>query len=105
MNKKFYNIMYKVIYLLFLSIFVLSISKTVAATETDGYQQIYDDAGLLFTDEWEELNQMCIEYGDNVGEKIYILTHNDSSSTYPEEYIEEFDMQFPPSDSVYFSYS
>ncbi len=104
MDKKLYSIIYKIIYLIIFSILIFSTPRAVAATETDSYTQVYDDASLLSTDEWEDLNQMCIDYGDEVGINIYILTHNDSSSTYPEEYIEEFDMQFPPSDSVYFLY-
>ncbi len=104
MNKRIYNILYGLIFI-FTFLIIISLSpNTVSASKYGDYQRVYDDADLLSTDEWEELNQMSIQYGDEVDIKIYILTHNDSYSILPEEYIEEFDMQFPPSDSVYFLY-
>lgn len=67
-------------------------------------KRVYDEAGLLTYDEVNELEAMCLEYGEKAGIEIYILTHNDSDAAYPEKYIEDFEDQLPVGDRVYFLY-
>lgn len=83
---------------LFLS---LPASRTKAAETSDGYQHVYDKAGLLSTDEITDLDAKCISYGETGGVEIMILTHNDSSAPYAEDYIENFEDQLPAGDRVY----
>lgn len=64
-------------------------------------QHVYDEAGLLSTTELEELEKMCIEYGEDAGVEIMILTHEDPNAVYSEEYIENFEDQLPEGDRVY----
>jgi len=67
-------------------------------------RRIYDSAGLLTDMEKEELEALCREYGEKAGIEIFVLTHNDENSTYPEKYIEDFEDQLPVADRVYFLY-
>lgn len=67
-------------------------------------KRIYDYAGLLTETEKEELENLSKEYGENAGIEIFVLTHNDEDSTYPEKYIEDFEDQLPAGDRVYFLY-
>ncbi len=67
----------------------------------DIYQHVYDEAGLLSTDEIADLEGLCKSYGDDAGVEIMILTHNDSSAPYAENYIEDFEDQQPVGDRVY----
>lgn len=64
-------------------------------------QHVYDKAGLLSTSEVADLEQMCIDYGDEAGIDIMILTHNDPNGGYAETYIENFEDQLPVGDRVY----
>lgn len=86
-------------------VLILSILFIIPATLTEAAdKRVYDDAGLLTSSEYEELEEMSIEYGEEAGIEIYILTHDDSSSTYPEKYIEDFEDQLPVGDRIYFLY-
>ncbi|MBH1941205.1 TPM domain-containing protein [Mobilitalea sibirica] len=85
-------------------VIINSASSNTSASETENNQRIYDKAGLLSTSEYEDLEQLCIEYGEDAGIDIYILTHNDSDSVYPEAYIENFEDTLPVGDRVYFLY-
>lgn len=71
-----------------------------SAAETESIQHIYDKADLLSTDEVSNLEQMCIEYGNEAGIDIIILTHNDSNAKEAEVYIEDFYDQKQYGDSV-----
>lgn len=81
----------------------LTLPKSLAyAAETqEQIQHVYDKANLLSTSEIEVLEEMCIEYGEEAGIEIILLTHEDSNAPYAERYIEEFEMQFPVGDRVY----
>lgn len=93
------------IYTFIISILIMIPVASIEAASTEtSYKRIYDDANLLSSSEYEELEEMSLEYGENAGVEIYILTHNDSSSTYPEKYIEDFEDQLPVGDRVYFLY-
>lgn len=105
--------MKKLIYIKFLPLLVISLitisfvtisPMKVSAAETSDAgvtQHIYDKAGLLTSSEAEELEQKCIDSGDAAGIEIMILTHNDSSANYAEDYIEDFEDQLPVGDRVY----
>lgn len=64
-------------------------------------QHVYDKADLLSTSEIEQLEQLCIDYGDEAGIEIMILTHDDPNGGYAEDYIEDFEDQLPIGDRVY----
>lgn len=64
-------------------------------------QHIYDKANLLSSDELSELEEQCTTYGEDAGIEIMILTHDDSSAAYAEDYIEDFEDQLPVGDRVY----
>lgn len=64
-------------------------------------QHVYDKAGLLSTNEVNDLEQSCIDYGNEAGIDIMILTHNDPNGGYAEDYIENFEDQLPVGDRVY----
>ena len=76
------------------------------ASEAEGNntKRIYDEAGLLTQEEYDNLEDMCLEYGEEAGVEIFILTHNDPDSVYPEAYIENFEDKLPVGDRVYFLY-
>lgn len=84
-----------------------AISLTTAnayAAETgssDIGQHVYDEAGLLSTSETEALEQMCIDYGNEAGIDIMILTHDNPNAVYAEDYIEDFEDQLPVGNRVY----
>lgn len=65
---------------------------------------IYDEAGLMTDKEITDLEQLSGEYGKIAGIEIFILTHDDPNSTYPERYVEDFEDQLPMGDRVYFLY-
>lgn len=90
-----------VILALFLSVPAVYIK---ASSDAESNQRIYDNAGLLSTSEYEELEKMCMEYGEDAGIEIFILTHNDPDSVYPEAYIENFEDTLPIGDRVHFLY-
>jgi uncharacterized protein len=87
--------------LLLLITLILPSTYAKAAETSDAYQHVYDNAGLLSTDEITELETMCISYGEDAGIEIMILTHNDSTAPYAEDYIENFEDQLPVGDRVY----
>jgi uncharacterized protein len=62
---------------------------------------VYDDADLLSTSEIKNLEELCTEYGEASGIEIMILTHNDSTAVYAEDYIENFEDKLPIGDRVY----
>ncbi len=64
-------------------------------------QHVYDKADLLSTSEAEELEQLCIDYGNEAGIDIMILTHDDPNGGYAEDYIENFEDQLPVGNRVY----
>ena len=64
------------------------------------YPHIYDEAGLLSTLEYEELEKMCTEYGEEAGIEIFILTHKNPHALDADTYIEEFEAQLEAGDRV-----
>ncbi len=100
--------MFKPFHLLGLLILIsLVISHTIVRTyaaeaeNTELNQHIYDEAGLLSTSEVEDLEQMCIDYGNEAGIDIIILTHENPNAGYAEDYIEAFEDQLPVGNRVY----
>lgn len=92
----------RVLSLLLLSIlFWQGSSVPVLAASLDQEQHVYDEAGLLSSSEIEELEGLCIKYGEKAGIEIIILTHDDSSAPYAETYIENFEDKLPVGDRVY----
>ncbi len=91
--------------LLILMATVISLTTVKAyATETENSeinQHIYDEAGLLSTAETEDLEQLCIDYGNEAGIDIMILTHDNPNAVYAEDYIEDFEDKLPVGDRVY----
>ncbi|CUH91866.1 TPM domain-containing protein [Herbinix luporum] len=75
-------------------------TRTAYATS----KRIYDEAGLLTGEEIDELESTIKLYEEVSGIEIFILTHNDKKSTYPEKYIEDFEDRLPEADRVYFLY-
>lgn len=61
---------------------------------------VYDMAGLLSTLEIEELEEMCITYGEEAGLEILILTHDDPNAQEPEKYLEDFNDALPEADRM-----
>lgn len=88
--------------LMVISLCISGVTYAFAAEEED--KRIYDEAGLLSADEYEELEAMCLEYEEEAKAEIFILTHNDSKAVYPERYIENFEDRQPAGDRVYFLY-
>lgn len=86
--------------LLLLAIFYIQKDQTLTASAAQE-QHIYDEAGLLSSSEIEELEDLCVSYGEKVGIDIMILTHDDSSAPYAETYIENFEDKLPVGDRVY----
>ncbi|MDF2843574.1 MAG: hypothetical protein K0R00_2000 [Herbinix sp.] len=80
--------------------FIGTIPITAAQTE-DSYQHVYDKADLLSTSERNDLEDLCITYGEAAGIEIMILTHDSSSAPYIENYIEDFEDALPVGDRVY----
>lgn len=85
---------------LILSVFLIAPSSVSAATEQSS-QHVYDNAGLLSTSEVSDLENLCTEYGADAGIDIMILTHDDPSAVYAEDYIEDFEDTIPDGDRVY----
>lgn len=69
-----------------------------------GAKRVFDEAGLLTAYETKELEAISLEHSKKSELEIFILTHDDSKSTYPEKYIEDFEDQLPVGDRVYFLY-
>lgn len=78
--------------------------KYTQNTDLSTEKYVYDEARLLTDNEISDLESLSSEQDKNAGIEIFILTHNDSNSTYPEEYIENFEDQLPVGDRVYFLY-
>ena len=62
----------------------------IVETNKEIYQHIYDEANLLSTAEYDKLEEMCINYSEDAGITIIILTHNNSKAVDGERYIEDF---------------
>lgn len=94
------SLSYTAILCILLTILMLP-TGLAAASETEGnYQHIYDEAGLLSTNELETLEEMCIQYSEESGAKIIILTHNRKEAVDGEIYIENFYDKMLYGDSV-----
>ncbi|MBB2184298.1 TPM domain-containing protein [Lachnospiraceae bacterium MD1] len=88
--------------MLFLILFIVSNIPTLHVSASTVFNQhIYDEADLLSTSERDKLEEMCIEYGEEAGIDILILTHDDRTAPYAETYIEDFEDQYPAGDRVY----
>lgn len=90
-----------VLMVLFILSSIILIIPAEASEKQDFNPHIYDEADLLSTSEQEELEEMCIDYGDQAGIDIYILTHDDPSAEYAEDYIEAFEDTLPIANRVY----
>lgn len=103
MKEFFENKTFRILFLAFLMLPALILSKSIvsAAATQEEIQHVYDKAELLSTTEIEALEEMCIEYGEQAGIEIMILTHNDPDAIYAEDYIEDFEDQLPIADRVY----
>lgn len=73
-----------------LMVFSFCISNATYAFAAKDDQRIYDEAGLLTTSEYDELEAMCLEYGEDAGIDIYILTHDSAKAVDAELYVEQF---------------
>lgn len=90
-NKKNQFLLFVFTIITFITVFHINLpEKQVMAEETDSYQRIYDDADLLSTSEYNELEEMCISNGEEAGINIFILTHDDPDSVDGDIYIENF---------------
>ncbi len=87
-----------------LMVLSLCISGVTYALAAEDDKRVYDEAGLLTSDEYEALEAMIIEYDRTAKAEIFILTHNDSKAVYPERYIEDFEDRMPAADRIYFLY-
>lgn len=84
-----------------ISILFIGTLPVSAAQTVQSYQHVYDKADLLSTSELNNLEDLCITYGEAAGIEIMILTHDDSSAPYIENYIEDFEDKLPVGDRVY----
>jgi uncharacterized protein len=75
-------------------------ASEASATDTT-VRLVYDKANLLSSDELSDLEEQCTTYGEDAGIEIMILTHNDASAVYAEDYIEDFEDQLPVGDRVF----
>jgi len=73
---------------------------TDAGEKSEAYPHVYDNAGLLSTEEAKELEEMCITYGKEAGIEILILTHDDPNAKEPEVYLEDFNDTLPEADRI-----
>lgn len=87
-----------------LMVISLCISGVTYAFAAEEDKRIYDEAGLLTAEEYEELEAICLANEEEAQAEIFILTHNDSKAVYPERYIENFEDNLPAADRVYFLY-
>lgn len=78
--------------------------NALAAEAESGTPRVYDEAGVLTKEEKDLLEDMCLTYGEDAGVEIFILTHNNPDTVYPEKYIEDFEDLLPVGDRVYFLY-
>ena len=61
-----------------------------ASVVDDKDNRIFDEAGLLTSSEYEALNDLSLDYGEEAGIGIYILTHDNPDAVDAEVYIENF---------------
>lgn len=71
-----------------------------ASVAPEEFPHVYDMAGLLSTEEINELEEMCTTYGEESGIEILILTHDDPNAKEPEIYLEEFNDSLPEADRI-----
>lgn len=90
--------------ILSLSLHILNVITSNTTVVFATTRHVYDEAGLMTDKEITDLEELSEEYGENAGIEIFILTHDDPNSTYPERYIEDFDDQLPVGDRLYFLY-
>ncbi len=86
--------------ILSLCLFFLLPADTVKAETRPGYQHIYDEAGLLSTNEYQTLEELCIKYTQKNDTVFILLTHNDPDTVDGEIYIENLYDTFVYGDSV-----
>lgn len=84
---------------LFLLFSILYSSSNVSASTTS-YQHVLDGAGVLSPDKLNALNDLSIEMGEQAGIEIYVVTHESSSASYGEQYLEDFNDTLPDTDRV-----
>lgn len=98
--KTIHNLPLLIVIGLIISLVTGSSLTTYASESVESIPRVYDNAGLLSTDEIDYLEKLCIEQGDQVGIEILLLTHNDSSAEHPELYLEDFNDALPEADRV-----
>lgn len=99
-SKRIHTLPLLIVIILFISLALDSPLTAYASDNIDSIPRVYDNAGLLSTDEVKSLEKLCIEQGDEVGIEILILTHNDSDAEHPEFYLEDFNDALPEADRV-----
>lgn len=87
-----------------LAIILPGTGSALAAEAEGNAKRVYDEAGILTQEEISLLEDMCLTYGEDAEVEIFILTHNDPNTVYPERYIEDFEDLLPVGDRVYFLY-
>lgn len=85
--------------LVVMSLCYAGVAYASVAAEED--KRIYDDAGLLTFSEYQDLEQLSLQYGEEAGIGIYILTHDDPGAVDAEVYIEDFYDKGNYGDSVF----
>lgn len=103
-HKKFLRRLHHFFICLILSLIIHGVFNDELAYANTESNRVYDLAGLLSEEEIKDLQALSIESEEETGVEFFILTHNDSNSTYPEKYIEDFEDQLYVADRVYFLY-
>ncbi|NLZ82538.1 MAG: hypothetical protein GX915_02610 [Clostridiales bacterium] len=98
--KRIHILPFLIVFILMISLSMSGSLTTYASEDVESIPRIYDNAGLLSTDDIEYLEKLCLEMGNEVGIEILILTHNDSSAEHPELYLEDFNDALPEADRV-----
>lgn len=75
-------------------------SEVLVVKESDKNKHIFDEAGLLSTEQAEALEAMCIKYGEKENFQIIIITHSNPNAKDGEIYLEDFYDQMVYGDSV-----
>lgn len=73
-----------------LLLFVLPLSHSIKSYAASDIQKVYDNASLLTDEESSELEDLCNEYGDEVGTDIFIITTDTLDGQTRKEYIDDF---------------
>lgn len=81
-----------------LILFSVNISPAFAEGTKTEKQHIFDEAELLSGTEKQTLEEKSIQYGEDAGIDMVVLTHNDSHAEDPETYIENF---YDENDDIY----